>query len=35
MSNSGPTRATVGNMAMASAVDSTSFLPRNSSRAMA
>ena len=35
MSNSGPTSETVGNMAMASAIDRISFLPGNSSRAMA
>src|SRR5689334_7561653 len=35
MSNSGPTSDTTGNIAIASASESTSFLPRNSSRAMA
>ena len=35
MSKSGPTSATIGNMAIASARDSTSFLPLNSSRAIA
>ena len=35
MLNSGPTRAACGNMAMASAIDSRSFLPGKSSRAMA
>src|SRR5262245_58676104 len=34
-SNSGPTSATTGNIAIASATDSTSRLPRNSSRAIA
>ena len=35
MLNSGPTSAACGNIAMASAIDSSSFLPRKSSRAMA
>ena len=35
MSNSGPTSATTGNIAIASASDSTSRLPLNSSRAIA
>src|SRR5262245_26266307 len=35
MLNSGPTRAACGNMAMASAIDSSAFLPGYSSRAMA
>ena len=35
MSNSGPTSETTGNIAMARAIESTSRLPRNSSRAMA
>ena len=35
MSNSGPTSDTTGNIAIASASESTSRLPRNSSRAMA
>ena len=34
-SNSGPTSATTGNIAIASASESTSRLPLNSSRAMA
>ena len=35
MSNSGPTSATTGNIAIASAIDSTSRLPLKSSRAIA
>jgi hypothetical protein len=35
MLNSGPTSAACGNMAMPSAIESRSFLPRKSSRAMA
>ena len=35
MSNSGPTSETTGNIAIASAIVSTSFLPLNSSRAIA
>src|SRR4029079_1844876 len=34
-SNSGPTSATTGNIAIASAIDSTSFFPLNSRRAIA
>ena len=35
MLNSGPTSAACGNMAIASAIDSRTFLPGNSSRAIA
>ena len=35
MSKSGPTSATTGNIAITSAIDRTSRLPRNSSRAIA
>ena len=35
MSNSGPTSETTGNIAIASDMESTSFLPLNSSRAIA
>ena len=35
MLNSGPTSAACGNIAIARAMDSSSFLPGNSSRAMA